>query len=122
MNNSQLYIENVALGLRNVSNLEKLDMDLNEYLIVGERTNNNINNTIDNQYNFIINNNGVAVNASRRELRDTNAGFYINNNIICKGSIVAKSFQVDNFVFDSSLTSQKLDTLIKSVNSNLLFF
>jgi hypothetical protein len=122
MNNSQLYIENVALGLRNVSNLEKLDMDLNEYLIVGERTNNNINNTIDNQYNFIINNNGVAVNASRRELRDTNAGFYINNNIICKGSIVAKSFQVDNFVFDSSITSQKLDTLIKSVNSNLLFF
>jgi hypothetical protein len=121
MNNSQLYIENVAIGLRNVSNLEKLDMSLNEYAIVGERTNITTN-TIDNYYNFIVNNNGIGVNASRRELRDTNAGFYINNNIICKGSIIAKSFQIDNFIFDSNLTSLKLETLIKSVNSNLLFF
>ena len=123
MNNSQLYIENVALGLRNVSNLQKLDMNMNEYVIIGERANLTENgNTIDNYYNLIVNNNGIGVNASRRELRDTNAGFYINNSIICKGSVVAESFQVKNFVFDSSLTSQKLDTLIKSVNCNILIY
>jgi len=123
MNNSKLYIENIALGLKNVSNLEKLDMNLNEYVIVGERINNDINNeTIENQYNFIINNKGIGINASRRELRDTNAGLFINNSIICKGGVVAESFKIKDFVFDSSLTAVKLDQLIKKVNSNLLFF
>jgi len=121
MNNSQIYIENIALGLGNVSNLEKLDMKLNEYVIVGER-NNPTNITIDNQYNLIVNNKGIGVNASRRELTNTNAGLYTNNNIICKGSVVAESFQIDNFIFDNSLTADKLNLLIKSVNSNLLFF
>lgn len=123
MNNSQLYIENIALGLKNVSNLEKLDMSLNEYVIVGERANTSSNSlTIENEYNFIINNKGIGINASRREMRDTNAGLFINNSIICKGGVVAESFKIKDFVFDSSLNSVKLNELIKKVNSNLLFF
>lgn len=122
-NIKQLYIENIAIGIANVSNLYKLDMDLNEYLVVGQRNNVNFSsNTLDTEYNFIINNNGVGINATRREMRNTNAGLYINNNIICKGTITAKSVQFENLTLDSNLTTQKLNELITKVNSNLLFF
>jgi len=121
MNNTQIYIENIGIGLANISNLQKLDLQFNEYLVVGQRNNNSIN-IIDNEYNLIVNNNGIGINATRREMRDTNAGLLINNNIICKGSIVAKNLEIENFSFGNDITSEKLETLIKSVNSNLLFF
>jgi len=122
-NIKQLYIENIAVGLANVSNLYKLDMSLNEYIVVGQRNNVNLtSNTLDTEYNFLINNNGVGINATRREMRNTNAGLYVNNNIICKGTITAKSIQFENLTLDSNLTSQKLNELITKVNSNLLFY
>ena len=123
MNKSQLYIENVGLGLGNISNLDKLNLQLNEYVVIGQRTNygNNVN-PIDTEYNFIVNNNGVAINATRRELLNTNAGLLINNNIVCNGSIIAKNIEIDNINFGSNLNADKLEELIKSVNSNLLFF
>ena len=122
-NTKQLYIENIAVGLANVSNLYNLDMSLNEYLVVGQRNNINLtSNTLDTEYNFLINNNGVGINATRREMRNTNAGLYVNNNIICKGTITAKSVQFENLTLDSNLTTSKLNELITKVNSNLLFF
>ena len=122
-NIKQLYIENIGIGLANVSNLYKLDMSLNEYLVVGQRNNTNItSNTLDTEYNLIVNNNGIGINATRREMRNTNAGLYINNNIICKGTITAKSVQFENLTLDSNLTTQKLNELITKVNSNLLFY
>jgi hypothetical protein len=122
-NIKQLYIENIAVGLANVSNLYKLDMSLNEYLVVGQRNNVNLtSNTLDTEYNFLINNNGVGINATRREMLNTNAGLYINNNIICKGTITANAVKFDNLIIDSNLNTQKLNELISKVNSNLLFF
>jgi len=122
-NIKQLYIENIGIGLANVSNLNKLDMSLNEYIVVGQRNNVNLtSNTLDTEYNFIINNNGVGINATRREMRNTNAGLYVNNNIICKGTITANSVKFENLTLDSNLNSQKLTELINKVNSNLLFF
>ena len=57
-NIKQLYIENIGIGLANVSNLYKLDMSLNEYIVVGQRNNVNLtSNTLDTEYNFIVNNN-----------------------------------------------------------------
>jgi len=122
MNNTQLYIENIGVGLIDVNNLNKLDLNINEYLVVGQRNNITPNSHLDNEYNLIVNNNGVGINATRRDMKDTNAGLLVNNNIICKGTVIAKSIQFDNFTFDSNITEQKLLTLINSVNSNLLFF
>ena len=122
MNNTQLYIENIGIGLNNISNLQKLDLQKNEYVIVGQRNNFNNNNTLDNEYNLIINNNGIGINATRRQMLETNAGLLINNNIICKGSIIAKNLEFENISFGNDITNEKLETLIKSVNSNLLFF
>jgi hypothetical protein len=123
MNRTQLYIENIGLGLGNLSNLEKLNLQLNEYVVVGQRNNNNdVLNPIDNEYNLIVNNNGIGINATRRELLNTNAGLLINNNIVCNGSIIAKNIEFDNISFGSNLNAETLGTLIKSVNSNLLFF
>ncbi len=122
MDTNQIYIENIGVGLINLSNLYKLDLKLNEYLVVGQRNNITPDNTIDNEYNMIVNNNGVGINATRREMRDTTAGLLVNNNIICKGTVSAKSFEFENFTLNSNITNENLSNLIKSVNSNLLFY
>ena len=122
MNNTQLYIENIGVGLIDVNNLHKLDLHANEYLVVGQRNNETPISMLDNEYNLVVNNNGVGINATRRDMKDTNAGLLVNNNIICKGTVIAKSIQFENFTFDSNITEHTLSTLIKTVNSNLLFF
>jgi Chaperone of endosialidase len=119
--NSRIFIENIGVGLIDLSNLYNLDLKTNEYLVVGQR-NNKTTNTIDNEYNFIVNNNGVGINATRKELRDTNAGLLVNNNIICNGTITARNLKLDNLNVDSSLTSNVLLSFINKINSNLLFF
>jgi len=122
MNSTQIYIENVGVGLADINNLHKLNLKTNEYLVVGQRNNFNNNSLLDNEYNLVVNNNGVGINASRRQMNDTNAGLLVNNNIICNGSVIAKSIQIENLTFGSNITEQKLTELIKTVNSNLLFF
>lgn len=122
MENNQIYIENIGVGLINLSNLYKLDLKLNEYLVVGQRSTAIPASTIDTEYNMVVNNNGVGINATRREMRDTNAGLLVNNNIVCKGKIIAKSLDIENFSFDSNVTTSKLVELINKVNSNNLFY
>ena len=122
MDTNQIYIENIGVGLINLSNLYKLDLKLNEYLVVGQRNNITPDSTIDTEYNMVVNNNGVGINATRREMRDTNAGLLVNNNIICKGTVSAKNFEFENFTLSSNVTNENLSNLIKSVNSNLLFY
>jgi len=114
MNNSQLYIENIGLGLGSVSNLNKLDLAQNEYVVVGKRDND--------EFNVVINMNGVGINATRKELLETSAGLIVNNDIICRGTVYTSNIQFNNFSLGSDITTQKLESLIKSVNSNLLFF
>lgn len=122
MEDNQIYIENIGIGLLNISNLNNLDLKLNEYLVVGQRNNTNPVMTIDNQYNMIVNHNGVGINASRREMLDTNAGLLVNNNIICKGKIIANSIEFQNFSLNNDITNASLTSLINKVNSNLFFF
>jgi len=122
MEDNQIYIENIGIGLQNISNLNNLDLKLNEYLVVGQRNNSNPNVSIDNQYNMIVNHNGVGINASRREMLDTNAGLLVNNNIICKGKIIANSIEFQNLILNNDVTNESLTALINKVNSNLFFF
>jgi hypothetical protein len=121
-NNSQLFIENIGVGLIDIPNLYKLDLKNNEYLVVGQRNNINPDNSLETEYNMIVNNNGVAINATRKELLETSAGLLINNDIICKGTIVACNLKFDNITFGNDVSSTKLTQLINSVNSNHLFF
>ena len=121
MDTNQIYIENIGIGLASVEKLQNLDLKNNEYLVVGERAN-FASTSKDIEYNLIVNNQGVGINATRREMEETNAGLLINNNIICKGKIIANHIEFDNFTLDSSITSEKLITLINSVNCNLLFY
>jgi len=122
MDTNQIYIENIGVGLIDINNLYKLDLKNNEYLVVGQRNNITPENTLDTEYNMIVNNNGVGINATRREMRDTNAGLLVNNNIICKGKIITKNIEFENFTLDSNITNDNLVNLVNSVNSNLLFY
>jgi len=121
MNVSQIFIENIAVGLNNVNSLEKLDLNSNEYLVVGERQNATLN-TLDTEYNAIITSAGLGVNTTRRMMKETNAGLYVNNDIICKGKLIANSISLNDITLESNLTNTKLTELINSVNNNLLFF
>jgi len=121
LNSTQVYIENIGVGLTDIDSLYKLDMKMNEYLLVGERFK-STSNTIDNEYNLIVNNNGIGINCTRKELMNTNAGLLINNNIICNGTISAKNVKFDSITLDGNLTSQKLTELINKINSNTPFY
>jgi len=119
--NKHLFIENIGIGLNEVQDLYNLNLSNNEYLVVGQRHNNNPTDLLDIEYNLIVNNNGIGINATRKELRDTNAGLLINNNIICKGTIVANNIQFSNLSFDN-LNSSNLKDFINTINCNQLFF
>ena len=121
-NNSQLFIENIGVGLIDIPNLYNLDLRNNEYLVVGQRNNINPNNSLETEYNMIVNNNGVAINATRKELLETSAGLLINNDIICRGTIIACNLKFNDISFANDISSSKLTQLINSVNSNQLFF
>ena len=119
--NKHLFIENIGIGLNEIEDLYKLNLSNNEYLVVGQRHNNNPIDLLDTEYNLIVNNNGIGINATRKELRDTNAGLLVNNNIICKGTIIANRIQFSNLTFDN-LNSSNLDEFINAINCNQLFF
>ena len=121
MNVSQIFIENIAVGLNNAYSLETLDLKNNEYLVVGEK-NRNTENTLDTEYNTIITNKGLGINASRRDMQNTSAGLFVSDDIICKGTLIANSLKLNDITLESNVTSQKLTELIQSVNSNLIFF
>ena len=119
---TKLFIENIGVGLIDIPNLYNLDLRNNEYLVVGQRNNINPNNSLETEYNMIVNNNGVAINATRKELLETSAGLLINNDIICRGTIIACNLKLNDISFANDITSSKLTQLINSVNSNQLFF
>ena len=122
MDTNFINIDSIAIGLSSYTDIASLDLNDNEYLVVGQRANQNSNIfTKDTKYNLIVNNNGIGINATRNEVINNN-GLYISNDIICKGKIIANSIELNNVTLSSNITNETLTKLIQSVNSNLLFF
>ena len=116
-----LEVNSLGIGFANISNLYKLDMSDDEYLVVGER-HNPTKDPLDIKYNMIVNSDGVAVNASRRLYNTINynlgqtAGLYVDNNIVCAGNIHAKGLVLDNITIADDINSNVLDSFIKQIN------
>lgn len=123
----QLYIDNIGVGLKNSSRYDNLDLTNYEYLVMGEKAN-EVNNNTSNiyiPYSLIVNNKGVSINSTRKETNTEIAntgGLYVGSDIICKGKIITNSIQLNNVTLDGNITNDRLTDLIKSVNSNVLFF
>jgi hypothetical protein len=104
---SAVEINSLGIGLLNYSNIQSLDLKSTEYLVVGEQYNAGNNaDSRDVQYSMIVNNDGVAINTTRRRFDAVNEGsikargLYVDNDIICDGNIIAKGLQFANITID----------------------
>jgi hypothetical protein len=61
MNNQQFFIESLGIGLLNYDSMNNLDLEKDEYLVVGQRSSENNAQGKDIKYNLIVNNNGIGM-------------------------------------------------------------
>jgi hypothetical protein len=113
-------IEINSLGIGLLSNIEDLDLDKNEYLVVGEQGT-ITGDSRDKQYSLIVNKDSVAINSTRRLLDSANkdslksGGLYINDDIFCEGTIIAKNLQFNNIKFEG-YDSNVLQNVLTKLN------
>jgi len=119
-----LEVSSLGIGFANISNLYKLDMTDDEYLVVGER-HTPTDDPLDTKWNMIVNNDGVCVNASRRVYNTVNsnlgksAGLFVGNNIVCAGNIHASGLVLDNITIANDINSNVLDSFIQKINDKI---
>lgn len=115
-----LEVNSLGIGFSSLSNLYNLNLKSDEYLVVGEREN-TTGNIMDQRYNMIVNNQGVAINTNRSTFNSNNnlynTGLYVDNNIVCSGNIIAKGLQFDNITLSSNINADIISNLIKTINN-----
>ena len=119
-------IEINSLGIGLLSNIEALDLNKNEYLVVGEQGS-ITGDSRDKRYSLIVNKDSVAVNSTRRLLDSANqdslksGGLYINDDIVCEGTIIANNLQFNNVKFEGYNSNILQDVLTKLNEIDPLF-
>lgn len=124
MDEKAVYIENLGIGLSSYSNLYALDLDNDEYLVVGQRANQDINlDTKNIKYNFIVNNQGIGINATRNEvMKNAQSGLYISDDITCKGRIITNSIEIQGVSVSGDIDNPEIFRLINALTSNNIFY
>ena len=112
INNPSIQIDSVGIGLQlndedEAKNLNRLDLEkYKEFLVVGEKTYSiNTADTINTKWNFIVNDNGVAINTSRNQANCNlthDTSLYVDKNIHCSGIIKASGLQFSNIILDNA--------------------
>jgi len=114
-----LEVNSLGIGFSSLSNLYNLDLNIHEYLVIGEREN-TTGIREDQRYNMIVNNQGVAINTNRSTYNCNNnlynAGLYVDNNIVCSGNIIAKGLQFDNITLADNINASAISNLITTIN------
>ena len=130
---SIIEINSLGIGLLNHSNIDTLNLTENEYLVVGEKYNTgDTNDNLDKLYSLIVNNDGVAINATRRAVNAVNtslkdstdkligtSALYVGNNIICDGNIMAKGLIIEGITLADEIDETMLSELINKVNQQI---
>jgi len=116
-----LKVDSLGIGLDALSDIQRLSLDDNEYLVVGDGmgTANYNSNQMDTKWNMYVNQQGVAINTSRyisSNYREPNASLYVNRNIQCDGIIQAHGIHFSNISISGEIGSNAIVDLIKSVN------
>jgi hypothetical protein len=122
-----IQLDSVGIGFQlnsdgNAVNVESLDLNVNEYLVVGEKTYfPNEPNSHNTKWNFLVNSGGVAINTSRNlssNFLTTDTSLYVDNNIHCAGIIKASGLELNNIKIDGDpLTSSLIRDFIASANN-----
>ena len=115
---SQIEIKSLGIGLSYTSNIEKLNLNDDEYLVVGEQYTPNNGDDKDTIYNLIINKDVVGVHTSRKRIDpsqdgDTvkSSGLYVGSDIICDGKVVANSLSIKNFTISNDIDNEYVSNL-----------
>jgi hypothetical protein len=110
---TEIQIDNIGIGLGEDS-ISDLNIHSNEYLLVGESTNN--------AYSTIINNNGLFINTTRDKARsEIGYGLYVDDDVYVTGKVYANGgIVLNNIVLHDEITSEKLTELITTVNQNTI--
>jgi hypothetical protein len=132
---SQIEIKSLGIGLGYTSNVENLDLDDNEFLVVGEQYTPEGGDSTDTIYNLIVNKDIVGVHTSRKRINPTldedvvkSSGLYVGSDLICDGSIIANSFQIKNITIGQNFDNQYVSNLtveikkaVNEITNNSLF-
>jgi len=108
---SQIEIKSLGIGLSYTSNIEKLDLNDDEYLVVGEQYTPINGTNQDTIYNLIINKDVVGIHTSRKRIDASSSqddtvktsGLYVGSDIICDGKIIAKSLTINDFTISDNI-------------------
>ena len=123
---SAIEINSLGIGLLNYSNIENLDLNNDEFLVVGEQYS-TTGDTRDIRYSMIVNRDVVAINTTRRQIDSTTQNsvksscLYVDSDIICEGNIIAKNLQFDGVKFDGYNANILEDVLTKLQEKDQLF-
>ena len=103
-----IQLDSVAIGFQlnndgEASNINKLDLTSEEYLVVGEKT--YYTDTSNTKWSLIVNSQGTSVNASRNLARNNlthDTSLYVDKNIYCSGIIKAAGLELSNIRIDDA--------------------
>ena len=103
-----IQLDSVAIGFQlnndgEASNINKLDLTSEEYLVVGEKT--YYTDTTNTKWSLIVNSQGTSVNASRNLARNNlthDTSLYVDKNIYCSGIIKAAGLELSNIRIDDT--------------------
>ena len=125
-----IQLDSVGIGLQhdsigNAMNVDNLDLNNDEYLVVGEKNfqlgqgpDHDMKNT---KWSFLINQQGVAINTSRSASSNfltPDTSLFVDDNIHCTGIIKAAGLELNNITLDSDpLTSSLIRDFIISANN-----
>ena len=116
-----IKVDSLGIGIHTIQNIQRLSLNDNEYLVVGDGQGNpnNNSNLMDTKWNMYVNQEGVAINTSRfitSNYRQPNTSLYVNRNIHCDGIINAHSIQFSNISISGEIGSNAIIDLIKNIN------
>ena len=122
-----IQLDSVGIGFQvdadgNAINFEGLDLNRNEYLVVGEKTyyqeENNQRNT---KWSLLVNSDGVAVNTSRNSssnFLNSDTSLFVDKNIYCAGIVKAAGLELNDIILDGDpLTSSLIRDFIINANN-----
>ena len=125
-----IKIDSLGIGIKSYSNVDTLNLNDDEYLVVGDSQGNlngigySSNEQMFTKHNLYVDHQGVAINTSRDDMfkiRDANTSLYVSRNIHCDGVINATGgIQFSNITLAGEVNSNFLIDMINKINDNTL--
>ena len=123
-----IKIDSLGIGIKSYSNVDTLNLNDDEYLVVGDSQGNPKGGYSNEQWftkhNLYVNHQGVSINTNRYDMsnyRDADTSLYVSRNIHCDGVINATGgIQFSNITIKGDINSNLIVRIIDTINTNTL--